>query len=51
MRLLKPANLLDVVHEVAPVHVLHHKVQAVLEESKLQHQYPVFLRFHMESRE
>lgn len=42
MRLLKPANLLDVVHEVTPIHVLHHKVQAVLgEEGKRQHQHPV----------
>lgn len=32
MRLLKPANLLDVVHEVTAVHVFHHEVQAVLEE-------------------
>lgn len=40
MRLLKPANLLDVVHEVTPVDILHHKVQAVLEEeSKEQNQH------------
>lgn len=32
MRLLKPANLLDVVHEVTTIHIFHHKVQAVLEE-------------------
>lgn len=32
MRLLKPANLLDVVHEVTAVYVFHHEVQAVLEE-------------------
>lgn len=52
MRFLKPANLLDVVHEVTPIHILHHKVQAVLgEESKEPHQYPVFLTFQMESRE
>lgn len=34
MRLLKAADLLDVVHEVPAVHILHHEVQAVLEESK-----------------
>lgn len=32
MRLLKPANLLDVVHEVTAVYIFHHEVQAVLEE-------------------
>lgn len=30
MGLLKSANLLDLVHEVAPVHVFHHKIQAIL---------------------
>lgn len=52
MRLLKPANLLDVVHEVTPVHILHHEVQAVLGEgSQPYRQHPVFLRFHVESRD
>lgn len=32
LRFLKLANLLDVVHQVAAVHVLHDKVQAVLPE-------------------
>lgn len=31
VRLLEPADLLDVVHEVPAVHILHHEVQAVLE--------------------
>lgn len=30
MRLLEPAYLLDVVHEVTAVHILHHEVQAIL---------------------
>lgn len=34
MRLLEAADLLDVVHEVPAVHILHHEVQAVLGESK-----------------
>lgn len=39
MRFLEPAHLLDVVHEVATIHILHHKVQAVLgEDSKEQSQ-------------
>jgi hypothetical protein len=42
MGLLETANLLDVVHEVTPVHILHHKVQAVLrKESKHQSQHPI----------
>lgn len=42
MGLLETANLLDVVHEVAPVHILHHKVEAVLrKESKHQSQHPI----------
>lgn len=42
MGLLETANLLDVVHEVAPVHILHHKVEAVLrKESKHQSQHPM----------
>lgn len=42
MGLLETANLLDVVHEVAPVHILHHKVQAVLrKETKHQSQHPI----------
>lgn len=37
MRLLEPAHLLDVVHEVPSIHILHDKVQAVLEtDSKVK---------------
>lgn len=31
MRLFKPPDLLNLVHQVAAVHVLHHKIQAILE--------------------
>lgn len=30
VRLLEPAHLLDVVHEVTTIHILHHEVQAIL---------------------
>lgn len=30
MRLLELANLLDLVHEVSSVYILHHKIQSVL---------------------
>lgn len=42
MGLLETANLLDVVHEVTPIHILHHKVQAVLrKENKHHSQHPI----------
>jgi hypothetical protein len=52
MGLLEPANLLDVVHEVTPIHILHHKVQAVLQtEKRAKISIPCYLRTQTESRE
>lgn len=34
VRLLKAADLLDLVHEVPAVHVLHHEIQAVLQRAQ-----------------
>lgn len=51
MRLLEPAHLLDVVHEVTAVHILHHEVQAILEETaKSKVSLLEFLGPQMESR-
>ena len=40
MRLFEAAHLLNVVHEVATIHILHHKVQAVLEEEGKERSQP-----------
>lgn len=36
MWLFKPANLLDLVHQVPTIHVFHHKIQAILKEGSKQ---------------
>lgn len=32
MRLLKLPNLLDLIHQVSSIDVLHHKIQSILED-------------------
>lgn len=36
MWLFKPANLLDLVHQVPTIHIFHHKIQAILKEGSKQ---------------
>lgn len=40
LRFLKFAHLLNVIHEVTAIHVLHHKIQTVLERGREKEREP-----------